>query len=365
MRSGVSGSCWSWVPVALVIQKRVSWSVGSVSGSDDRTRVERRGGRARGGRRRPTAAVAAGRSAVARGARRRARTRGARPGCVRDVLVALALDRRRPQRGRRVVHREDRRVARAGRRIGGARRAVGLRDARARHERGPSSTARGSRPRPGRGPRAGGRRYGAHAAISSGSGSRLPGGRHLTMLVMKTSSRRQPMWPSRFTSRPPARPTNGRPSRSSFCPGPRRRTRPPFEGSPSPGTAFVRVSWSRHRVQPRTSAAIASSAARRSASVTRGDPAASRAAAALTQPRSTRISASSTAFVAAPLRRLSLTTQNARPRPPLDRRILPDAPDEDLVAAGRLCRERVGRCRRVVLDDDPGDRANSVRARSG
>ena len=44
-------------------------------------------------------------------------------------------------------------------------------------------------------------------------------------------------------------------------------------------------------------------------------PAAFRAAAALTQPRSTRISASWTAFVAAPLRRLSLTTQNARPRP--------------------------------------------------
>ena len=36
------------------------------------------------------------------------------------------------------------------------------------------------------------RRYGAQAAISSGSGSRFSGGRHLTMLVMKTSSRRQP-----------------------------------------------------------------------------------------------------------------------------------------------------------------------------
>ena len=44
-------------------------------------------------------------------------------------------------------------------------------------------------------------------------------------------------------------------------------------------------------------------------------PAAFRAAAALTQPRSTRTSASWTAFVAAPLRRLSLTTQKARPRP--------------------------------------------------
>ena len=40
------------------------------------------------------------------------------------------------------------------------------------------------------------------------------------------------------------------------------------EGSPSPGTACVRVSWRRQRVQSRTSAAITSSAARRSASVT-------------------------------------------------------------------------------------------------
>ena len=39
------------------------------------------------------------------------------------------------------------------------------------------------------------RRYGAQAAISSGSGSRLPGGRHFTTLVMKTSSRRQPIEP--------------------------------------------------------------------------------------------------------------------------------------------------------------------------
>ena len=46
-----------------------------------------------------------------------------------------------------------------------------------------------------------------------------------------------------------------------------------------------------------------------------GVPAAFRAAAALTQPRSTRISASWTALVAAPLRRLSLTTQKASPRP--------------------------------------------------
>ena len=59
-------------------------------------------------------------------------------------------------------------------------------------------------------------RYGAQAAISSGSGSRLPGGRHLTTLVMKTSSRFQPIGRSRSLSRVPAAPTNGRPCWSSL-----------------------------------------------------------------------------------------------------------------------------------------------------
>ena len=112
------------------------------------------------------------------------------------------------------------------------------------------------------------RRNGAQAAISSGCGSRLSGGRHLTTFVMKTSSRRQPIEPSSFTSRSPARPTNGRPWRSSLKPGPSPTNTTSVSGSPSPGTARVRVSWSRQRVQTRTSAAIASSAARRSASVT-------------------------------------------------------------------------------------------------
>jgi hypothetical protein len=47
------------------------------------------------------------------------------------------------------------------------------------------------------------RRYGAQAAISSGCGSRLSGGRHLTTFVMKTSSRRQPIDASSLTSRSP------------------------------------------------------------------------------------------------------------------------------------------------------------------
>ena len=82
------------------------------------------------------------------------------------------------------------------------------------------------------------RRYGAQAAISSGCGSRLSGGRHLTTLVMKTSSRRQPIDASSLTSRSPARPTNGRPSRSSLKPGPSPTKTTSVSGSPSPGTAL-------------------------------------------------------------------------------------------------------------------------------
>ena len=112
------------------------------------------------------------------------------------------------------------------------------------------------------------RRYGAQAAISSGCGSRLSGGRHLTTFVMNTSSRRQPIEASSLTSRSPARPMNGRPSRSSLKPGPSPTKTTSVSGSPSPGTAFVRVWCRRQFVQTLTSAAISSSAVRRSTSVT-------------------------------------------------------------------------------------------------
>ena len=106
-------------------------------------------------------------------------------------------------------------------------------------------------------------RNGAQAAISSGSGSRLSGGRHFTTFVMKTSSRRQPTWPRRRTSSSPARPTNGRPWRSSLKPGPSPTNITSVSGWPSPGTAFVRPAWSRQLVHDRTCAAISSSAAAR------------------------------------------------------------------------------------------------------
>ena len=113
------------------------------------------------------------------------------------------------------------------------------------------------------------RRKGRQAAISSGSGSRLPGGRHFTTFVMKTSSRCQPTSPSSSSSRVPAAPTKGRPSRSSFWPGPSPTKTTSVSGWPSPGTACVRLRESRQRSQTRTSLAMASSAALRSSVVTR------------------------------------------------------------------------------------------------
>ena len=63
-------------------------------------------------------------------------------------------------------------------------------------------------------------RYSLQAAISSGIGSRLPGGRCLTMFVMNTSSRLRPARPSISVSSLPAGPTNGLPWASSWKPGP-------------------------------------------------------------------------------------------------------------------------------------------------
>ena len=53
--------------------------------------------------------------------------------------------------------------------------------------------------------------HGAHASISSGCGSRLPGGRHFTTFAMYTSARVSPMPSMSWVSSCPARPTNGSP----------------------------------------------------------------------------------------------------------------------------------------------------------
>ena len=145
---------------------------------------------------------------------------------------------------------------------------------------------------------------------------------------MKTSSRRQPIEARSLTSRPPARPTNGRPSRSSLKPGPSPTNTTSVSGFPSPGTDLAsasRAGGSWCRPAPRTrSPRVPSGARRRSRRGLDGSGAAyaraPRLAAGRTQPRSRSTSASSTAFVAAPFRRLSETTQNASPRPSRSRR---------------------------------------------
>src|SRR5579862_381334 len=87
-------------------------------------------------------------------------------------------------------------------------------------------------------------RNGEHAAISSGSGVRLFGGRHLTVLQMYTSSRFNPIAPMILLSNWPARPTNGSPCKSSSWPGPS-PTKTSFAlRLPVPKTTFVRPSCS-------------------------------------------------------------------------------------------------------------------------
>ncbi len=212
------------------------------------------------------------------------------------------------------------------------------------------------------------RRYGAQAAISSGSGSRLSGGRHFTTFVMKTSSRRQPIEARSRTSRSPARPTNGRPWRSSLKPGP----------SPTKTTSVLGMALPGHRagsalVEP---AAGAGPDLRRDRLERRaalglghaGGPGLRGAVGALrrrTQSRSTSTSAISTAFVAAPLRRLSVTHPEREAAPVGHRGVRADAADVDLVAAGGVGGERVDVGRRVVRTTTPGTAANSSRARSG
>ena len=92
-------------------------------------------------------------------------------------------------------------------------------------------------------------RYGRHDSISSGSGSRLPGGRHFTTLAMYTVSRSSPIPSIRLVSSRPARPTNGIALEVLLLTGTLadehagRRA-----GSPAPNTTCVRVSASGHLV---------------------------------------------------------------------------------------------------------------------
>ena len=96
-------------------------------------------------------------------------------------------------------------------------------------------------------------RYGQQASISSGCGSRLPGGRDLRMLAMNTSSRFIPISSSSLFSSCPARPTNGRPCRSSSAPGASPTKISSASALPEPKTTLVRSACNGQRVQPATS----------------------------------------------------------------------------------------------------------------
>ena len=103
------------------------------------------------------------------------------------------------------------------------------------------------------------RRYGVQSSISSGRGSRFPGGRHFSTFAMNTSSRARPAMARSSFRYCPALPTKGSPCRSSFLPGasPTMSTR--AEGFPTPNTVCVRPSASGHLRQASTCARMSSS----------------------------------------------------------------------------------------------------------
>ncbi len=112
------------------------------------------------------------------------------------------------------------------------------------------------------------------ASISSGCGSRLSG-RPALHDVRDEHVRARPAdgLDAASTSRSPGAPDERPPFAVLVArPGPRRRTRPRCPGRPRRARPCVRVSCSRQRVQSRTSAAMDSSAARRSTSVTPWPP---------------------------------------------------------------------------------------------
>src|SRR5215211_1327905 len=95
-------------------------------------------------------------------------------------------------------------------------------------------------------------RWPSHAWISSGSGSRLPGGRHFNTLTTNTSPRSRPIPASSLSSSFPAWPTNGSPCLSSWKPGASPTNIRSASGLPTPKTTCVRLWARRQRVQTET-----------------------------------------------------------------------------------------------------------------
>src|SRR5438094_5235355 len=124
------------------------------------------------------------------------------------------------------------------------------------------------------------KRYGSHASFSSGTGSRLPGGRHLRTLQTNTCERSRPIPASSLSSSLPAWPTKGTPCLSSWKPGASPTNIRSASGLPLPKTTCVRPSCRRQRVQPATCRAKASSSVNCSAAATRTAAATTRRAVA-------------------------------------------------------------------------------------
>src|SRR5919201_3346904 len=89
----------------------------------------------------------------------------------------------------------------------------------------------------------------SQASISSGIGSRLPGGRHFNTFATKTSERVSPIPASNWSRSFPAAPTNGTPCWSSWKPGASPTNIRSAFGSPEPNTTCVRPCASAHFVQ--------------------------------------------------------------------------------------------------------------------
>lgn len=100
------------------------------------------------------------------------------------------------------------------------------------------------------------------AEISSLFGSRLPGGRHFTTLVMKAWSLCIPASERSPVNIDPALPTNGLPSSSSFFPGASPMHMITAGAGPSPETTCVRERWRSQRVHPAISSASLSRSSR-------------------------------------------------------------------------------------------------------
>ena len=97
------------------------------------------------------------------------------------------------------------------------------------------------------------------AAHSSCSGSRFLGGRHFTIFAIKQFAlRSSSMALSILSSSCPARPTNGKPCRSSSSPGPSPIIITSGFSAPIPGTVLLRVEASLQAVHERIFCAIAS-----------------------------------------------------------------------------------------------------------